>query len=155
MRFFATAMLGVFAWSTALGAPPRAWRVEVEWGDSIPAGTGYKVAVTGDGTLSAERSGLPFTADGKLTTVSHKLSLSVDEAVSFREAVERCIRSVDLTKAQGAMAGDGGYVHLYLWDGTVALAAKLERLISDANAGEPTEALIRKIKSRLPAGFQE
>jgi hypothetical protein len=153
MRSIATVALVLLAATAVHAGPTREWSVEVEWGDSIPAGTVYNVKVDNTGHFKAERKGMPITPDGKLTAVVHELTLSKAECESVRAAVERIIRGADLFKAQGSMGGDGGHVYLYVWDGTVALAAQLVRLSTLSEGGTDTERLLADLSRRFPAGF--
>jgi hypothetical protein len=67
--------------------------------------------------------------------------------------LERAIQGVNLDRAQGSMIGDGGYVHLYLWEGTVAIAAHMNKLGSTAEQGADVRSLIADLSRRFPEGF--
>lgn len=135
-----------------LAPPPREWNAEVEWGSGMPAGTTYNVKFDRSGRMKAERRGLPIVTGGKLTTVVHDVTLATADVASLHELVERGIRGVDLSSAQGSMI-DGRYVRLYLWEGTVVIAAHLNSLGTEKEQGSEVTRLISDVSRRLPEGF--
>ena len=153
MRLLALTIVVSFALGIGLASEPRFWGIEIEWGDSIPAGTVYNVKFDSTGRFKAERRSLPIGSNGELTTIVHEDSVGASDRDKLRESVERCIRNINLNKAQGTMVGDGGHVHMYLWDGTVTLAAHLNKLSSNAEGGQDVVALLASLTRRLPEGF--
>jgi len=153
MRLLAVSVVVSLAIGIGLAAEPRFWGIEIEWGDSIPMGTVYNVKFDSTGRFKAERRSPPITSEGELTTIVRESSLGASDLAKLRETLERCIRSINLNKAQGTMGGDGGHVRLYLWDGTVALAADLNKLRTYGEGGDEVTALLASIRKRLPEDF--
>ena len=87
MRAMAAVTIFLLAATAATAGPTRKWGVEIEWGDSIPAGTVYNVKCESDGHFKAERRGLPFVANG-LTTVVHETTLPELERGNVPASVE-------------------------------------------------------------------
>jgi len=152
MRILGFLIIALASLSAAFAAPPRPWHIEVKWGDSIPAGTVFDVRVDSSGTVKGERKGLPFTQGGKLSTNVLESALSPAQAEAIRVAVEEAIRSVNLKEVQGSMAGDGGFMQIYLWDGTVALALQVNRLSEYPDPKSKLGILLGKVEPLAPSG---
>lgn len=150
MKVFTFLIIAFASLSAAVGAPAPSWHVEVKWGDSIPAGTVFDVRVDDSGAVRGERKGLPFRKGGKLSTNVLESKLPPAEAEAIRLAVQEAIRSVNINKVQGSMVGDGGFMQIYLWDGTVALALQLNRLSKDPDPTTKLGSLLTKIKQLAP-----
>jgi len=149
LGFFIIALASL---SAAVAAPPRSWHIEVKWGDSIPAGTVFDVRVDSSGAVKGERKGLPFAPGGKLTTKVLESALSPARAEAIRAAVEEAIRSVNIDNVQGGMVGDGGFMQIYLWDGTVALALQVNRLSEYPDPTTKLGVLLNEVEPLAPSG---
>lgn len=138
--------------SVAVAAPPRPWHIEVKWGDSIPAGTVFDVRIDSSGVVKGERHGLPFAEGGKLSTNALESALPPAQSEAIRVAVEEAIRSVNIDNVQGGMVGDGGFMQIYLWDGTVALSLQVNRLTEYPDPTTKLGILLNKVEPLAPSG---
>lgn len=152
MKILAFLVIACASMSAAVAGPPSSWRVEVKWGDSIPAGTVFGVRVDNSGVVKGERKGLPFVQGGKLSTSVLESTLSPAQAEAIRVAVEEAIRSVNIKDVQGGMAGDGGFMQIYLWDGTVALALQVNGLSEYPDPKSKLGMLLNKVEALAPPG---
>ena len=152
MRTWTTAVAALCLSLGAFGHAARPWNIQVEWGDSTPAGTVYVVMLDNNGKLHAVRKGLPFTDEG-LSTLTFDRTLTSAAVARIRTSAEQFIRQLDFDKAQGHMVGDGGYAVVKIWDGSASLAARLNLLMTREEAGKPWNTLLSMVTETLPPGF--
>jgi hypothetical protein len=66
--------------------------------------------------------------------------------------VEEAIRSVNIDNVQGGMVGDGGFMQIYLWDGTAALALQVNRLSEYPDPTTKLGVLLNEVEPLAPSG---